>query len=287
MPRQQVLIAGCGYVGTALAHRLAAEGTRVTVLRRSRADAAEGILALQADLVGGTGLGAIPDDIDTIFYTVGADGFSEAAYRNAYVVGLQNLLHAVGGAPRRLIYTSSTGVYAQDAGEIVDESSETVPTKFSGRILLEGEAVALASHIPSVVVRFGGIYGPGRTRLLDSVRAGSAYALSDRVQYLNLIHRDDCAGVLRHVMMLERPETIYNAVDDVPMERGALITALAGILGVSVPPPRLAGETADPQRGGNRRVSNARLRNSGYVFAFPGSVAGYTSLSGHQIDLEA
>ena len=273
----RVLIAGCGYVGSALAQRLAAEGRRVTVLRRSRVAMEKGITAVQADLVSGVGLAELADDYDTIFYTVGADGFSEAAYRNAYVVGLQNLLHALKGTPQRLLYTSSTGVYAHDNGETVDETSETRPTKFSGQILLEGEALALSARIPGIVVRFGGIYGPGRTRLIDSVRAGTAYALSDRVQYLNLIHRDDCAAVLRHLMLLESPDALYNAVDDAPIERGALIAAIAGQLGVDVPPTRAADASPDPQRGGNRRVSNARLRASGYVFHFPSPVLGYTT----------
>ncbi len=273
----RALIAGCGYVGGALAQRLAAEGHHVTVLRRSRVAMGEGITAVQADLVRGVGLADLADDYDTIFYTVGADGFSEAAYRNGYVVGLQNLLQALKGTPQRLLYTSSTGVYAQDDGETVDETSETRPTKFSGQILLEGEALALSAWIPGVVVRFGGIYGPGRTRMIDSVRAGTAYALSDRMQYLNLIHRDDCAGVLRHLMLLEGPETVYNAVDDAPMERGALIAALAARIVVPVPPSRPADASPDPQRGGNRKVSNARLRASGYEFHFPSPVLGYTT----------
>ena len=271
----RVLVAGCGYVGSALALRLAGEGHAVTALRRSPVSLGEGIAAVQADLVGGAGLDTLPGDFDTIFYTVGADGFSEAAYRNAYVVGLQNLLRAIKGAPQRLIYTSSTAVYAQDNGETVDETSETAPTKFSGQILLEGEAVALSARIPGIVVRLGGIYGPGRARLLDSVRAGTAYALSDRVQYLNLIHRDDCVGALRHLMLLDAPAPRYNAVDNTPMERAALIAALAEQLGLPVPPARPASGAADPQRGGNRKVSNGLLRASGYEFSWPSAVQGY------------
>lgn len=278
MTPRRVLIAGCGYIGSALALRLSAEGIQVTALRRSALPIGDGISLIKADLVKGTGMAALTDEYDTVFYTVGADGFTEESYRNAYVTGLQNLLGAFKVGPKRLLFTSSTGVYAQDGGEVVDENSPTNPSRFSGRVLLEGEALVHQSAMGGVVVRFGGIYGPGRSRLLDSVRAGTTYALSDRTQYLNLIHRDDCVGVLRHLMLLEHCESLYNAVDDTPMERGDLISALSLALGMPVASKRPASDTTEPQRGGNRRISNARIRSTGYVFAHPDPVSGYLAL---------
>lgn len=273
-----VLIAGSGYVGSALALKLDESGHRVYALRRSAASPGGAVLPLRADLTTGEGLAALPEQLDTIFYTIAADEFSEAAYRAAYVDGLQRLLGALKSPPRRLIYTSSTGVYAQDGGEWVDECSETRPARFSGQILLQGETVARESGVSAIVARLGGIYGPGRTRIVDSVRAGTAYALADRVQYLNLIHRDDCAGVLAHLMELAAPEAVYNAVDCSPVERGELIAWLAARLNVPVPPRRPATEAPDPQRGGNRRISNARLIASGYSFLYPDCRAGYAAL---------
>lgn len=274
---RKVLIAGCGYVGGALAQLLAGEGQAVHALRRSARAMGEGVHTLQADLVSGKGLDALPADLDTVFYTTGADSFSEEAYRNAYVVGLRNLVARLGSKPR-LIYTSSTGVYAHDAGEWVDENSETRPTKFSGTILLEGEAAVRESGLEATVVRFGGIYGPGRTRLIDQVRSGTAYTLAGRTQYLNLIHRDDCAGILRHLMLLDSPAPLYCGVDTEPLERGELLGWMANRLGVRHPPAVNAGGQPDPQRGGNRRVSSARLRASGYTFRYPTAREGYGAM---------
>lgn len=278
---QRVLIAGCGYVGTALARLLVQEGHSVTGLRRSAAGLGEGVTTLRADLVGGAGLEQLTEGYDTVFYTTGADGFSEEAYRAAYVTGMQNLLGALVGQPhppRRLIYTSSTGVYAQDGGELVDETAETRPRKFSGSVLLEGERTALSGPIRAVVVRFAGIYGPGRSRLVDQVRRGEAYTLAGREQCLNLVHRDDCAGVLRHVMNLDDPAPIYNGVDDAPMPRAEVLRWIARRIGAPEPPERPADGTPDPQRGGNRRISNRLLRASGYDFRYPSCLEGYGSM---------
>ena len=277
---RKVLIAGCGYVGSALALRLAEEGHAVTTLQRSQRELGPGISAVRADLVSGEGLEQIAGEFDTVYYTVGADTFSEQAYRDAYVVGLRNLVAglAAKGVRPRVIYTSSTGVYAQDGGEWVDESSETRPEKFSGRVLLEGETALRESGLESVVVRFAGIYGPGRSRLIDQVRSGTAYVLAGRTQYLNLIHRDDCAGMLRNLMLLPNPAPLYVGVDDAPMERAELLRWLAERMGAPAPRELPEGAAPDPQRGGNRRASNALLRASGYAFQYPDARAGYGAM---------
>lgn len=285
MERKTMLIAGCGYVGTALATRLVADGHRVLTLRRSASSGVPGAEVVQADLVRATGLDSLPNTIDTVFYTAGADGFTPEAYRDAYVVGVRNLLQALAtrGAPvQRVLYTSSTGVYAQDNGEWVDEDSPTLSTKFTGRTLLEGEAEVAHGPFPATVVRLGGIYGPNRTRLIDSVRQGSAYTLAGRTQYLNLIHRDDCAGVLRHLAALATPAACYVAVDNAPTERGEVLAWIAAKLGVPTPLARADDEVPNPQRGGNRRVRNARLRATGYTFAYPTFRDGYGEIMRNQ-----
>ena len=110
----------------------------------------------------------------------------------------------------------------------MSESSEVAPAHWSGKRLLEGEQLALQALLPSAcVVRFGGIYGPRRTSLIDSVRSGRASYRADPPQYTNRIHREDCAGVLRHLMGLENPESIYLAVDNEPAEERAVQLWLA------------------------------------------------------------
>jgi len=128
------------------------------------------------------------------------------------------------------------------------------------------------------VVRFGGIYGPRRTRLVESVRSGQASYRSRPVQWTNRIHRDDCAGVLRHVMRMQAPEPLYLGVDCEPATEEAVMTWLAGALGA--PPPRRANKEARSTRRsrGSKRVRNQRLLDAGYRFRYPTYREGYAAV---------
>jgi nucleoside-diphosphate-sugar epimerase len=279
-----MLIAGCGYVGESLARRLTVAGHRVWGLRRRPHPVGEGIHTIVADLLDSEALGlAIGDlpELDTVFYTTAADGRDEAAYRAAYVQGLETLLRVLEEqerVPRRLLYTSSTSVYGQQAGEWVDEDSPTEPEHFTGRILLEGEALLVRAPFPTTVVRFGGIYGPGRTRLIEQVRRGAARIPASPL-YTNRIHRDDCAGVLHHLMELPQAADLYLGVDDDPAEYGAVLRRLAERLGKPEPPEATEEEPrGDRSRGAGKRCRNLRLRQSGYIFQYPTFREGYTAL---------
>jgi nucleoside-diphosphate-sugar epimerase len=114
---------------------------------------------------------------------------------------------------------------------LVDETSPTEPVDYSGRELLVGEQVVFNSSFPATVVRLAGIYGPGRTRLIDSVRQGTAVCTDGPPVYTNRIHRDDGAGVLQRVMQLAQPDRLYLAVDHEPADQGTVLRWL-GVLPV-------------------------------------------------------
>lgn len=276
-----VLIAGCGYVGTALGMRLASEGHHVWGLRRGVGALPCGIRPFPADLTAPETLRALPSTLDVVFYTAAADRSDDEAYRAVYVDGLRNLLDALvdqGQRIHRMIYTSSTGVYAQSSGEWVDESSPAEPRDFSGARILEGERLLLDGPSAATVLRLGGIYGPGRTRLIDRVRQGIGAPMEGSAVYANRIHRDDCAGALRHLMMLDQPDHLYLGVDHEPAEQGEVFRWLAAQLGV---PPPLNAATIDPptaRHGSNKRCRNAKLVGSGYRFYFPTFREGYAAL---------
>lgn len=272
-----ILIAGCGYIGTALGVRLAAEGHSVWGLRRYPEGLPDGVLPLAADLSDAATLGFLPPDLSIVYYTAGAAEKTEAAYGSAYVDGPRHLLEALrrqGQRPRRVVFTSSTGVYAQCSGEWVDEDSPAEPSHFGGQQLLAGERLFLDSAFPATVLRLAGIYGPGRTRLIDDLRRGGVTYQETPPSYLNLIHRDDCVGALRHLATLARPASLYVGVDYQPVDRGTLLRWLSGVLNTQ--PPRMVADTGG--RRSNKRCRNARLVASGYPFQYPTFKHGYSAI---------
>ena len=229
---------------------------------------------------------ALPANLDFVFYTVSPAGSTDEAYRAAYIEGPRNLLDALAAGQdgiRRIIFVSSTGVYAQSGGEWVDEDSPTRPESFSGKRLLEGEQLVLGgtghsgeppeNPFPGTVLRLAGIYGPGRTRMVERLLEGAGYPEG----YTNRIRLEDCAGALRHLMLLEDPEPVYIGSDHDPAERRVVREWLARRVGTN--PPEVAGETPDgPRRGTSKRCSNRRLVGSGYVFQYPTFREGFEDL---------
>ena len=219
----RVLIAGCGYLGGALAGRLVTKGHSVVAIRRSVGLSQQGVTWIAADLVDGS----LPQEIgnvDAMVYAVAADEYSDTAYERAYVIGVRNLISWMTRTSSHslpFVFVSSTGVYGQDDGTWVDESSDTVPKAFNGSRLLEGEQLVLGACSRGIVVRFGGIYGPGRTRMIERVWSGEGEQSSDS-GFINLIHRDDCAAVIEHLVDLSPLENMFIGVYCQPVDRAEL-----------------------------------------------------------------
>lgn len=270
----RVLIAGAGYVGLALAALLADEHD-VYALRRSPSPTqVPGVRTVTADLTTPDSLRGLPR-MDAIAITVSADERSAPAYERAYIssiLQLRSQLEIEAIRPDRWVFTSSTAVYGDTEGDFVDEDSSTDPSGFAGRTLLRAEQQVLGAPWTATVLRLGGIYGPGRTRLLEQVRRGEATAPSTPT-YTNRIHRDDAAGALRHLLLLPEPDPVYLGVDHDPAERGEVLSWLAQQLGA--PAPRV--DTHRTTRG-NKRARNDRLVHSGYRFRYPTYREGYASL---------
>lgn len=272
----RVLIAGCGDLGTALGCRLAADGVEVVGLRRDVSGLPPPIHGLAADLRDrhdlARALGPLPP-FDAVVIVLTADERTPEAYRATYLGGTVNLWECLPEPPGRALFVSSTSVYGQRDGSWVDEDSPTAPRRSTGAALLEAEEAVAAIPGVSVCVRFGGIYGPGRTRLLEQVRSGAA-TYPGAPRYTNRIHRDDCVRVLHHLLHLAEPAPLYTAVDHDPVERRMLLEWLARRLGAPAPRP-------GPGRGGSgKRVRNDRLLTSGLHLRYPTFREGYGAIIG-------
>lgn len=278
----RALIVGCGYVGLPLAHELFKQGHQVFGMRRSpSADEklkAAGIVPLPADITKPESLARLPRDFDWVVNCAASGGGDAEAYRQLYLQGTRNLIEwlALGsaGAPR-IVYTSSTGVYGQNDGSVVDETSPTEPAVETAKVLVETEKVLLAAardnHFPAVVLRVAGIYGPDRGYLLRQYLKHEARLEGSGGRFLNMIHRDDLIGVIIAALRSGRAGEIYNAVDDEPVSQLRFFQWLAGKLGRELPPAAPENAEANRKRGvTNKRVSNRKLKlDLGYQFKYP------------------
>ena len=270
----RVLIAGCGDLGTEAGLQLAAEGHEVFGLRRDPSVLPGPLRRVAGDLTRDDGLDEVPAGLDAVVHVATADGRDEAAYAAVYRDGLARLLDRTtrGGETPRALFVSSTTVYGDAGGDWVDETTPTSPDTATGERIVEAERLLLQAPVTGLVLRLAGIYGPGRTRLIDQVRAGRA-ARPDPPTHGNRIHRDDAARAIVHLLTLDEVEAIYLGVDHAPVDRGEVIAWLATELGLPEPPTGPASG-----RGGDKRCRNDRLVASGFVFRYPTYVEGYRAV---------
>lgn len=275
----RVLIAGCGYVGKPVAQTLATQGFEVFALVRTPRTLPPGVQPVVGDFSDPRSLSNLPSGLSHLVFAAAPDSGGETGYRATYVDGLAHVLaaaQATSPALQRIVFTCSTSVYGQEDGSLVDESTVPSPTGYQGRVLLEAESLLLRSGTTSVSLRFGGIYGPGRTYLIDTVRQGVARLSPEPSPYTNRIHQDDCVGSVIHALTHPQPHPVYLAVDSDPAPHNEVLSYLAGLLNLP-PPPAGTGEP-DNRRGGNKRCQNARLVQSGYTFKFPSFRQGYAAM---------
>ena len=273
----KVLIAGCGDIGCRLGKVLVKQGHSVTALRRNAEAIPSEFTALAHDL---TQPLTLSEPYDYVFYTASAGKYQDANYYQAYVLGLKNLLKALSNQPpKHLFFTSSTSVFGQSDGEWVTEDSPTSDSNFSARRLLQGEALLNEVALPTTIVRFGGLYGPGRTHLIDLVKSGKAHCMEGI--YSNRIHTEDAINALAHLMQLAEQgyplDSLYIAVDDQPSPTCEIIDWLAERLNVDELEHQEPTENSRQLRS-NKRLSNQKLKSTGFTFKYPNYQSGYKAI---------
>jgi nucleoside-diphosphate-sugar epimerase len=269
---ESILIAGAGDVGTRLARRLVADGRRVHALRRREASGGDGIDWRRGDLLRPDTLAGLPA-VDALVFAATPDARDEAAYRAVFVDGLRHVLDALPSPPRRTVFVSSSAVYGEHDGAWVDEETPPAPLGFNGRVLLEAERWLATRDVGGIALRLAGLYGPGRTQLFERLREGRWGVPRGRAVYANRIHVDDAAAALALLLDVATPAPVYLGVDDTPLPIDVLYDHLAGLLDAPRPP-----EGTAPAGVGNKRLSNARLREAGFRCAWPDAREGYAAL---------
>jgi nucleoside-diphosphate-sugar epimerase len=272
MPR--VLIAGCGYLGQTVAELFLSDGWEVEGWTKS-ADSAQPLSTKAypvhaVDISKEDRVRAQTGNFDAVIHCASTRGGDVDSYRRVYLDGVRNLLKRFGGS--RILFTSSTSVYAQNDGDWVTEESPAEPKHETGTILREAEDLVLANR--DIVIRLGGIYGPGRSALLKKFLSGDAILDPESDRFVNQIHRDDAAASIQ--LLVKRQESageIYNVVDDQPILLSECYRWLAATL--NRPFPGSGKSTSKRKRGdSNKRVGNAKLRAIGWTPRYPNFAEG-------------
>jgi nucleoside-diphosphate-sugar epimerase len=250
-----VLVAGCGWLGQAVASALEGLGDHVTAVRRDPSRvAALPSPAIAVDLADRRAARRLPRDVDAIVACQAAGEESVDAYRRAYVEANETLLSFLAGAPaRRMVYTGSTGVFGQRDGGDVDEATPPAPASPTAEVLALAERLVAAGG--GIVVRLSGLYGPGRTGVVERVRSGAMALGPGDDAWTNWCHRYDAVSTVLAALERGRPGAIYHASDALPLRRREVVEWIAGRLGI--PPPRT---DRPPPSAANRRILAERSR---------------------------
>ncbi|SEA16693.1 NAD-dependent epimerase/dehydratase family protein [Microbulbifer marinus] len=288
MAKEKLWILGCGDLGARLALQLDRQAYDVYGMRRNplvalaskrRADVVKwrrGDATKQEDIER-----LLADGADVVLATFTPDEHTQGGYHRAYIdtaTALAKALDNLPKPPRLLIWVSSTRVYGQSGDQLIDEQTPAIPSGFQGDILLAAEEIVRSAVPTTCVVRFAGIYGPGRDRLLSQVRAGRC-APPQPPQFSNRIHVDDCIGFLIHLIEKHKqgwsPEQLYIGADCMPVPMHELQQWLVKAMGYSSAHLREIVQTSERR---SKKLSNKRMLASGYEMKYPDYRSGYSAL---------
>lgn len=284
----RVLIAGCGYVGTAVGSTLLAQGHAVTGLRRSPSGVAllqtAGLNAFAVDLTNPAHLATLPSAWDWVVFCGAPPETTEAAYRAVYFEGARQLVRWLEPRPpRAFVFTGSTSVYGQNDGSIVTEDSPVAPATPTGQVLVETEALLLnaaRSGFPARLLRIAGIYGPERNRI-RAVLEGTPRGRAAGTHFLNVVHLDDVVRAIIAVLDRGRDGQIYNVCDGAPIQERELVLWLMAELHSGSPDDLLPAPNPSQRtrQTTHKRVNADKLRaETGWEPIHPDLRAGYRSL---------
>lgn len=170
----------------------------------------------------------------------------------------------------RVVYVSTSGVYGDCAGALIDETRTVAPRNARARRRVDAERVLRAwagrAGARLAILRVPGIYGPGRLPLKRLEQGTAALLAADDV-YTNHIHADDLARIAALALFRALPGRVYHAVDDSDMKMADYFDAVADAFGLARPPRLARAQLAQAVTpvllsfmSESRRMSNERIK---------------------------
>ena len=270
--RPALLIVGCGDIGMRVAALLAGRwrvlalttsSERIGALRRA------GIVPIVADLDRPPTLGRLADLADAVLHLAPPPSTGTSDPRSAALV------HALGRGARvrRLVYGSTSGVYGDCAGALVDETRAVRPGTERACRRVDAERrlrhYGRSAGVTVTILRIPGIYAlgrPGGDPRERLARGTPVLAAADDV-HTNHIHADDLARACVAALRRGRPQRAVNVADDSDLCMGEYFDLAADLFGLARPPRLARAEAASRMTAmqmsflsESRRLVNARMK---------------------------
>ena len=265
--RPRLLILGCGDVGMRLLPLVCAHFRVFAVTsqpqRRDQLRAA-GAVPIVADLDQPHTLGRLAGLASMVVHLAPpqSEGMTDRRTRHLCAILPE---HAT------VVYVSTSGVYGDCGGALIDETRPVAPSNARAHRRVDAErllrAWALRAKGRLGILRVPGIYGPGRLPLTRLQQGTPALIDADDV-YTNHIHADDLARIIALTLFRLQPSRVYHTVDDSMMKMATYFDLVADTLALPHPPrlPREALKSVvSPMllsfMSESRRLDNRRLKH--------------------------
>lgn len=262
-------IIGCGYVGQGMALHWKQQGHQVAVTtRRSERIPYLQSFADHVHLLGEQSLHSFVEQQELLLMSMAPDASSD--YASTYLQTARQVAKQAHQTPslQQILYTGSASVYGDHQGAWVDENTPIACTHENAKILYETEQILLecsSKNLKVCIFRLGEIYGPGREieqrlkRMQHQPFAGTGQS------YTNLIHLADILNALNFALE-HRLQGLYNLCSDFHVTRKQFYDQICQR--EKFPPIQWDAQRINVH-GGNRCVSNQKIKNSGFTFTYP------------------
>jgi nucleoside-diphosphate-sugar epimerase len=175
-----------------------------------------------------------------------------------------------GSLPQHFIYISTSGVYGDCGGAVVDETSPLRPQTDRARRRADAERRlrewGARTGVRVSILRVPGIYAADRLPLAR-IERGTPALLPQDDSYVNHVHADDLAAMVVAALHRGQANRSYNASDDAPQKMGDYFDLVADRFRLPRP-PRITRAEAQSVVPGNlysfmsesRRLLNLRIK---------------------------
>ena len=284
--RPRLLIVGCGDVGMRLlpllrerfrVFALTSQPERIGVLR------AAGAVAIVADLDQPHTLARLTSLAPIVVHLAPpqSDGVTDRRTRN---------LCAILPEHASVVYVSTSGVYGDCGGALIDETRPVKPANLRARRRVDAESRLRAWAVRAKgrlgILRVPGIYAANRLPT-ERLRAGTPALIEHDDVYTNHIHADDLARIIALAIFRLQPNRVVHAVDDSVLKMAEYFDLVADALALPHPPrlPRAALQSVvSPMllsfMSESRRLANRRMKcELGVRLHYPQVIDGLVGLT--------